>query len=54
MLYQLSYSPRQFKIYRKIQARPLTVLRRIESQLNGERPGHERDRKKVAPVERSQ
>ena len=52
MLYQLSYSPRQFKIYRTIQTSPLAVLWRFQSQIDGSPAGYQGDREKVAAVER--
>src|SRR4051812_42394949 len=52
MLYQLSYSPRQLEIYSKVQARSLSVLRRLEPEVDRPPARDKRDRENVAPVER--
>jgi hypothetical protein len=51
MLYQLSYSPIEFEIRRKVNTRSLAVSRRRDTQLDLPPLGDERARKKVAAVE---
>jgi hypothetical protein len=50
VLSQLSYSPRELEICRKVNTRPLAVQGRSRPQKDAPPPCHERDRKKVATV----
>src|SRR5215208_6905205 len=50
-LFQLSYSPWKFEIYRKIEACPLTVLRWLQPEINRAAAGDKLARQKVATIQ---